>query len=93
MGSLQGHASSKIHLPRYGGIILGKEWLEGPAGQGPVPHNVTVGQSKYGKATVHTHCVIKNIKKNIQNVILNIFMRMSVMVSILCKYNYNKITN
>lgn len=92
MGSLQGHASSKIHLPRYGGIILAKEWLEGPAGQGPVPHNVTVGQSKYGKATVHTHCVIKNIK-HIQNVILNIFMRMFVMVSMLYKYNYNKIAN
>lgn len=78
MGSLQGHASAKIHLPHYGGIILGKEWLEGPAGQGPVPHNVTVGQSKYGKATVHTHCGIKNIKK---------YSKCHF------EYNYNKIAN
>lgn len=52
MGSVQGHASSKSTSPQHGGIILGEECLEGLAGQGPVPHDVTIVQAKYGKATV-----------------------------------------
>lgn len=52
MGSVQGHASSKSSSLRHGGIILGEECLEGLAGQGPVPRDVTVVQAKYGKATM-----------------------------------------
>lgn len=51
MGSVQGHASSRSTSPHHG-IILGEECLEGLAGQGPVPHDVTVVQSKYGHATL-----------------------------------------
>lgn len=52
MGSVQGHASSKSSSPHHGGIIPRQECLEGLAGQGPVPKDVTVVQSKYGQATV-----------------------------------------
>ena len=53
--SVQGHyASSKSTSPHQGGIILVEECLEGLAGQGPVPHDVTVVQAKNGNTTVPT---------------------------------------
>lgn len=51
MGSVLGHASSKSTSLHHGGTILGEECLECLAGQGPVPHDVTIVQSKYGQAT------------------------------------------
>lgn len=62
MGSVQGHASSKSTSPHCSGIILGKECLEGLAGQGPVPHDVTVVQSKYGPGTSHSSATRSNKK-------------------------------
>lgn len=50
MGSVEGDASSKYNPPHthHGDILPGEECLKGLAGQGPVLHDVTIVQSKYG---------------------------------------------